>query len=227
MAEEISDHVCERLDVRAVCRTADVPLPGSEDSSRLDDAMDRYGLRSPIARRSAERLGSRTDDVLGTDDPNPVVCECEAVTRAELQHAIESAGSDLNDVRIRTRASMGNCQGGICAHRMAAELYPEYDAEAVRLSHDELLQERWKGERHALWGEQLAQAALNYALHATTMNLDRDPVRTGEDPDFAAFDSGPPSGAESRGSAGEAAADGGLPDPDRTNDAEQEGSDGD
>ncbi|AGN02053.1 glycerol-3-phosphate dehydrogenase [Salinarchaeum sp. Harcht-Bsk1] len=191
MAEQISDHVCDLLGVSAECRTADVPLPGSEKPGRLDDAMEQYGLRSPIARRSAERLGSRTEAVLGTDAPNPVVCECEGVTRAELQHAIEGAGSDLNDVRIRTRASMGNCQGGICAHRMAAELHPRYEANAIRESHDELLQERWKGERHALWGDQLAQAALNYALHATTMNLDRDPARTGETPDFEAFDGGP------------------------------------
>jgi len=192
MAEEISDHVCRLLGVDATCETADVPLPGSEEPGRLDDAMDRYGLRSPIARRSAERLGSKTESVLGSFDPNPVVCECEAVTRAEIQHAIDGAGSDLNDVRIRTRASMGNCQGGICAHRMAAELHPAYDAAAIREAHDELLAERWKGERHALWGEQLAQAALNYALHATTMNLDCDPVRTGDSPDFAAFDDGPP-----------------------------------
>ena len=202
MAEEISDHVCDLLGVSATCRTADVPLPGSEHPGRLDDAMEQYGLRSPIARRSAERLGSRTESVLGTDAPNPVVCECEAVTRAELQRAIQGsdsdpgAGSDLNDVRIRTRASMGNCQGGICAHRMAAELHPAYQASAIRESHDELLQERWKGERHALWGEQLAQAALNYALHATTMNLDRDPARTGEPPDFEAFDAGTETAAE-------------------------------
>ncbi|GAB3686155.1 anaerobic glycerol-3-phosphate dehydrogenase subunit GlpA [Salinarchaeum chitinilyticum] len=228
MAEEISDHVCDRLGVAADCRTADVPLPGSEDSGRLDDAMDRYGLRSPIARRSAERLGSKTDDVLGTDEPNPVVCECEAVTRAELQHAIGEAGSDLNDVRIRTRASMGNCQGGICAHRMAAELAPVYEPDTVRAAHDELLQERWKGERHALWDEQLAQAALNYALHATTMNLDRDPARTDHDPDYAAFDSGPPgdASAASVSDDGETAADGGLPRADHPSDS-TEGNDGD
>ncbi|WP_248518206.1 anaerobic glycerol-3-phosphate dehydrogenase subunit GlpA [Salinarchaeum laminariae] len=224
MAEEISDHVCDRLGVSADCRTADVPLPGSESPGRLDDAMDRYGLRSPIARRSAERLGSKTEAVLGTDEPNPVVCECEAVTRAELQNAIESAGSDLNDVRIRTRASMGNCQGGICAHRMAAELSPEYESPTVRAAHDELLQERWKGERHALWGEQLAQAALNYALHATTMNLDRDPARTDDDPEYAAFDTGPPGHTAGTGDT-TAAADGGRPTGSRS--ADEEGHDGD
>ncbi|ADJ15514.1 anaerobic glycerol-3-phosphate dehydrogenase subunit GlpA [Halalkalicoccus jeotgali] len=186
MAEKISDHVCAKLGVSAECRTAEEPLPGSEDFSVLRDYMDEFGLRSPIGRRSVQRLGSRADDVLETTDPNPTVCDCEAVTRAEIQDAIDGSGSDLNAVRIRTRASMGNCQGGFCCHRMANELHPRYDEPTVSEAWDELVQERWKGERHALWGEGLSQAALNYQLHATTMSLDRTP----EIADFGAFDSG-------------------------------------
>jgi glycerol-3-phosphate dehydrogenase len=209
MAEKISDHVCDVLGVSADCRTADVPLPGSEEPANLDDAMDRFGLRSPIARRSGQRLGSRTSEVLDVDGPNPVVCECEAVTRAELADAIEDAGTDLNAVRLRTRASMGNCQGGFCAHRMATELYPEYDESTVRAALDELWQERWKGQRHATWGEQLSQAALSYALHATTMNRDRDPAEADDPIDFAAFDGGLGTTDGNHASNSRAAADGG------------------
>jgi len=190
MAEDISDHVCAKFGIDADCRTADVPLPGSEDFSVLRNYMDEFGLRSPIGRRSVERLGSRADEVLKTDGPNPTICECEAVTRAEIQDAIDGSGSDLNAVRIRTRASMGNCQGGFCCHRMASELHPEYDEPTARAAWDELLQERWKGQRHALWGEQLSQAMLNYALHATTQNRDHDPA-DGDPIDFSAFDDGP------------------------------------
>jgi len=63
---------------------------------------------------------------------------------AEVQDAIGEAGSDLNAVRIRTRASMGNCQGGFCTHRIAAELAQEYPEPVVRDAEDELYQERWK-----------------------------------------------------------------------------------
>jgi len=202
MAESVADHVCERFGVDADCRTADVPLPGSEEFSVLRDYMDEFGLRSPIGRRSVERLGSRADDVLDTDDPNPVVCECEGVTRAELQDAIEQSGSDLNAARIRTRASMGNCQGGFCAHRMASELHGEYDEATARRAWDDLLQERWKGQRHALWGEQLSQAMLNYALHATTQNRDNDPA-DGDGLDFAAFDAGPAAARTDGGNRGD------------------------
>ncbi len=191
MAERIADHVCEQFGITADCRTADEPLPGSEDFEVLQDHMEAFGLRSPIGRRSTQRLGSRAEEVLTTDDPNPVVCECEAVTRAEIQDAIDQSGTDLNAVRIRTRASMGNCQGGLCCHRMANELHPEHEEPTVRTALDELYQERWKGQRHALWGEQLSQAMLNHVLHGTTMNRDRDPARH-ETVNFDAFDAGAP-----------------------------------
>jgi len=209
MAEAVADHVCARFGVRADCRTADEPLPGSDDFSALREHMDEFGLRSPVGRRSVERLGSRADEVLDTEGPNPTVCECEAVTRAEVQDAIAGAGPDLNAVRLRTRASMGNCQGGFCAHRLASELHGTYDEAVVREAWDVLLEERWKGQRHALWGEQLSQAALNYALQAATGNRDGDPADREGEVDFAAFDGGP-SGAERP----DVAADGGGPDGD-------------
>ncbi|WP_408957723.1 anaerobic glycerol-3-phosphate dehydrogenase subunit GlpA [Natrinema sp. 74] len=190
MAEEISDHVCEKLGVTATCVTADEPLPGSENIETLEAGMDDFGLRSPIARRSKQRLGSRAREVLETDDANPVLCQCEGVTRAEVCDAIEGSGSDLNAVRIRTRASMGNCQGGFCCRPVANELHPEYDEATVREAFDDLVRERWKGQRHALWGEQLSQAMLNYALYAATMNRDRDPADGSAEIDFAAFDGG-------------------------------------
>ena len=190
MAETISDHVCEQFGISARCRTAEEPLPGSRDPAVLDEAMEGFGLSSPVARRSSQRLGDRTSEVLDTDEANPVICACEAVTRAELQDAIAATGPDLNAVRIRTRASMGNCQGGFCCHAMASELHPEYTPRTCREAFAELYQERWKGQRHALWGEQLSQAMLTYAMHATTMNRDRDPATATESVDFEAFDSG-------------------------------------
>jgi glycerol-3-phosphate dehydrogenase len=91
---------------------------------------------------------------------------------------------------------------------MAAELSPEYDEPTAREALDELYQERWKGQRHALWGEQLSQAVLNRMLHATTMNRDGDPARLDEGVDFDAFDAGSPEDAPGAADDG-AAADGG------------------
>jgi len=46
MAEAAADVVCGRLGVDAACRTADRPLPGSEDPARLD-ATDAFDVDAP------------------------------------------------------------------------------------------------------------------------------------------------------------------------------------
>jgi glycerol-3-phosphate dehydrogenase len=99
---------------------------------------------------------------------------------------------------------------------MANELVPEYDEVVARDAFDDLYQERWKGERHALWGQQLSQAMLKHLLHATTMNRDTDPAATEGSVDFGAFDTGPDAstaGAADSGVGGapdDAVADGGT-----------------
>ncbi|SFT05495.1 anaerobic glycerol-3-phosphate dehydrogenase subunit GlpA [Halostagnicola kamekurae] len=188
MAESVTNHVCDSLDVDVDGRTHQEPLPGSSDPSLLDEYMDKFNLRSPIARRSRQRLGDRTPAVLDIDGANPIVCECEGVTRAEIRDAISRVGADLNGVRLQTRASMGNCQGGFCTHRMGAELYDDHGSGAARDAIDNLYQERWKGQRHTLWGEQLSQAMLNHMIHATTMNHDADPAVFDVDIDYGAYD---------------------------------------
>ena len=157
---------------------------------------------------------------------------------SDLVDAIDGAGSELNAVRLRTRASMGNCQGAFCCYRMANELVPEYDEVVARDALDDLYQERWKGERHALWGQQLSQAMLKHMLHATTMNRDADPATTDEPVDFEAFDAGPDASAGSdvptggAGTADDAVADGGTgieaaSDPDHDGSSSLGGSDAD
>jgi glycerol-3-phosphate dehydrogenase len=104
---------------------------------------------------------------------------------------------------------------------MASELAREYPEPVVRDAEDELYQERWKGQRHALWGRQLSQAMLNHLLHATTMNRDGDPANLDGEVDVGAFDAGPaggPTGADEGGEAGTAAADGGRSDGDAATD---------
>jgi NAD(P)H-nitrite reductase large subunit len=48
------------------------------------------------------------------------VCRCEEITGAEIAAAIGEGARTLNDVKRRTRAGMGMCQGRWCAHTIAA-----------------------------------------------------------------------------------------------------------
>ncbi|MEF8781455.1 MAG: FAD-dependent oxidoreductase [Haloarculaceae archaeon] len=189
-AEAVTDQVCEKFGIARGCLTGQHALPGSESEPDVGAVAQEFGLDRTVASRAADRLGGRAREVLGATDPNPVVCACESVTRAEIQNAIDEGRgdpTDLDAVRIRTRAGMGECQGARCCHRVATELYPSQGLSAVDAGLDEFVRSRWSGWQRALWGDQLAAAMEGYALHATTMNRDTE---RGEI-DLDAFDSGP------------------------------------
>ncbi|MEF8814990.1 MAG: FAD-dependent oxidoreductase [Halovenus sp.] len=180
-AKRVTDHICSAFGIRRECRTAELPLPGGD--GELADAMDEFDVESPVTehpRSEAERPA----------ESSPVVCECMGVTRAEINAAFDDETgieTDLGDVRIRTWAAMGECQGGRCAHRMASELYPNQDTTGVTSALAALHEERWRGQRHGLSGEALTRAMRNYLLHVETMNRDRPPAGI----DLDDFDDGP------------------------------------
>lgn len=48
------------------------------------------------------------------DDREMIVCRCEEVTWSEILEAIEDGAETMNDIKRRTRAGMGLCQGRTC-----------------------------------------------------------------------------------------------------------------
>jgi NAD(P)H-nitrite reductase large subunit len=48
-------------------------------------------------------------------DPATVVCRCCEVTLAEILAAIQEGAASIDEVKRRTRAGMGLCQGKTCA----------------------------------------------------------------------------------------------------------------
>lgn len=149
VAEHVADEVCAKFGIRRDCRTDEIPLPGA---------------------------GGQQDDpeTVDTSDTSPVICECQSVTRAEVRSAIADetgTDTDLDGVRIRTGATMGKCQGGLCAHRIATELSPEYDESTVAESLDTFLHRHWEGQRGALCDTQLQRAMRTYIFQIETLNL--------------------------------------------------------
>jgi D-hydroxyproline dehydrogenase subunit alpha len=68
-----------------------------------------------------------------TDDT--LVCRCEGVTAGEIREAIRQGTGDPNDIKKRTRAGMGYCQGMNCFPTIAMILSREFgmEAEAVKI----------------------------------------------------------------------------------------------
>ena len=188
MAERVADHVCGKFGIDRPCRTDEVPLPRGEMAD--PEELATVDLDTATLDRVHDRWGERTTDVLDAHGPNPVICPCQRITRGEAETAMDIEGAlqtDLDAVRRQTGVGTGDCQGTRCAHRVAGLLGPDHDLDQVDRSLSAFYGERWAGQRHVLWGEQLSRAMGSYALHATTMNRDR-PV---ENPDLDAFDSGP------------------------------------
>lgn len=78
----------------------------------------------PFARQDREtqrRLIARDPDY------GEIVCRCECVTKAEILQAIRSPlrVGTVNGVKVRTRATMGRCQGGYCEVRITQLLRQE------------------------------------------------------------------------------------------------------
>ncbi|MHB8644624.1 MAG: (2Fe-2S)-binding protein [Thermomicrobiales bacterium] len=48
------------------------------------------------------------------------VCRCEEITATAIAAAVGEGATTLNDVKRRTRAGMGMCQGRWCGHAIAA-----------------------------------------------------------------------------------------------------------
>jgi glycerol-3-phosphate dehydrogenase len=51
-------------------------------------------------------------------DYGNIVCRCETVSEAEVVAAIKNGARTLDGIKLRTRAGMGRCQAGFCAHHV-------------------------------------------------------------------------------------------------------------
>ena len=69
----------------------------------------------------------RTQAIAENPDYAKVVCRCEMVTEAEIRDAIRRplGARSVSEVKLRTRAGMGRCQGGFCGPRVVEILCEE------------------------------------------------------------------------------------------------------
>ena len=161
MAEMATDMVCKKLGVNEVCKTAEVPLPGSEEKSYEDVAKKIWENPTTAQKAAASRHGTAVAAMpTGGRRNDALICECEEVSAGEIKKAIEHMDvSSLTDLRRRTRIGMGTCQGEFCACRAAglrANAHGCIERERKDLS--DFLQERWKGNYPIGWGDTLREA---------------------------------------------------------------------
>jgi len=159
MAEHAIDAACRQLGVSAPCTTADEPLPGPHP--------DRH-----------HHLQDRLRRLEHGDMPDNLICECELVTRGQLEAHIAAYGDQpvaLDDLRRDLRLGMGPCQAGFCGYRAAAILQHAQNQASPQATaaFGAFVDERFRGVRPLLWGHQLRQFYLDELIYRRTLGLDQ------------------------------------------------------
>ena len=176
MAEIATDTVCRKLGVDVVCETAKKPLPGSEGGGLEEIAKKIWEFPTMAQKASVGRIGASAVHLDFDDDKGGVVCECEEVTVAEVDAAIEHLEvNDLVDLRRRTRVGMGTCQGELCACRAAGRLAKANGCAAkARKDLKSFMRERWKGMYPVAWGETLRESSYTQWVYSEVLGLNED-----------------------------------------------------
>ncbi len=150
VTREIQDFLVEcRDEAPGVVNLVGIESPGLTSAlplARRAVALiaEREALRpneafNPVRRgilRFAEQTRARQAELLRENpDYGEVICRCETVTRAEILQAIRNplGVSTVNGIKVRTRASMGRCQGGYCETRITALIREELGRRAEQV----------------------------------------------------------------------------------------------
>ncbi|WP_432748819.1 anaerobic glycerol-3-phosphate dehydrogenase subunit GlpA [Pectinatus frisingensis] len=177
MAEKVCNMVCEQLGVNEKCHTAEENLvddPSPELINRAKAVFPSYGAELASSRLGNDKLERVIERIEKQPEMKELVCECENVTRAEIEEiAGEPTSHTVSDVRRRTRLGMGTCQGTFCAYRSVGAIDKEdvpWSKDTVNLCKD-FLETRWKGIRPVLWGNMLRDIELTRAIYDAALNL--------------------------------------------------------
>ena len=173
MAEWATDLACKKLGVDKKCQTAHIALPGSEE---MKPKKNKTAFSVGIGQKAAlGRHGTNASSISFNDNHDEsLVCECEGVSVAEVNYAIEKLGAtSLIDLRRRTRVGMGTCQGELCACRAAGLLSKSNDcARKSIVDLASFMNERWKGMFPVAWGDTLAEAQFTSWIYEGVCGLD-------------------------------------------------------
>lgn len=90
---------------------------GKLDAAQAIELRERYlGKLAAIGRFRAgvERFTARGAAQVELPQAETVICRCEHVTREQIDLALEQGVQDMASLKMRTRVSMGDCQGRMC-----------------------------------------------------------------------------------------------------------------
>lgn len=181
MAQVTTDLVCRKLAVNKECVTHQRVLRPPAKRGSMAEAGQYLPL--PALEKASHRLGCNLPLVVDKIRRDPlqaeIICECEFVTRAELELAVEGRitipARTIGDIGRRTRLGLGTCQGNFCGYKAMLAVYEQgiWRGEQARAELANFLKERWKGQQLVPHGKQNQQLALSRQLYEQTLNCVR------------------------------------------------------
>jgi glycerol-3-phosphate dehydrogenase len=158
MAEKTVDLICQKMGRQIPCKTHITPLVELKGRGR---GRGEYlkGLDQEADKRDAE-----------------IICDCELITRGELEEAVGGLSlKGLREILHRTRLAKGTCQGVFCSYRLLGMLHAMGYVKEINSNAQlkEFLEERWRGVRPVLWGDQLRELQFMEEIYLGILNLDK------------------------------------------------------
>lgn len=169
MAGLLVDAACQKLGVERKCVTAETLI------EPLGTKLHTLPTRLAALERPPDYSTTRPLD--------SIICECELVTRSQIESHLRESGSPIlndlrRDLRRDLRLGMGPCQAGFCAYRATGLIHDTLNLSNTDSNSQllQFLQERWKGERPVMWGHSLRSLELDLHIYRNVLGVQNLPA---------------------------------------------------
>ncbi|EKD41291.1 MAG: hypothetical protein ACD_73C00774G0001, partial [uncultured bacterium] len=178
MSEEMTDFLCHKLGNTKACQTHEKPLPGAKEVPDVKTLAREFNLEPYLVSRLVFRHGSVARQICEQMHQNPdgktIMCACEPVTQAEIDYVLRHEQvAGLDDLKRRTRLSMGPCQGMNCQLAAVAALQKANKIDDPLKELNDYRKKMWPNRAVILTEGQLHQEHLARAVMYTVLCLDK------------------------------------------------------
>ena len=101
-------------EIAGVAAAVFVGAIGSEDASASLAAATSRLNRLKRFRSAIDKVSRLRPGLVELADDETIICRCEEVTKASILESVDAGARNTNEIKRRTRAGMGLCQGRMC-----------------------------------------------------------------------------------------------------------------
>jgi glycerol-3-phosphate dehydrogenase len=178
LAEEVTDLLAHRMQIKVPCRTHETLLPGAKGNVDVEAMATQLNISRLSVSRMVSKFGSCAKVILDSATTLPKtleeVCLCESVSNAEIRYSAKNElVRCLDDLRGRTKIGKGACGGCHCLWR-ASQIFAEEknlkaSQELVELH--SVMNQTFRERRTVLKGANLASEELLQVSYFLSGNL--------------------------------------------------------